>query len=98
MPFLAGPYEVEPLVLVGEIGTLQKDRGVFAEFVRERRVEISLRRLIHFQAGDAAHLVLHRPLGPIIVRSTRLEALTLEPQDQFPDSVELSWNGMACPA
>jgi hypothetical protein len=33
VPPLIGPYEVEPLVLVGQIGGIQIDLGVLAELV-----------------------------------------------------------------
>src|SRR5579863_6273385 len=66
--FLAGPDEVVPIVLVREIATVHVHRDVLVDLVLDRRIEILLRRLVLFQALDAAHIILRRSFRAVVVR------------------------------
>src|SRR3984885_3288303 len=82
--FLAGPDEVVAIVLVGEIATVQVQRDVLVDPVLDRRIEIPLRRLVLFQALDAADIILRRSLRAVVVRRADLQAVVLVPQDEIP--------------
>src|SRR5882757_3052382 len=56
VPRLVLPHEVVVLVFVGKVGAVHEHFEVLGELVGDRRVEVSLRRLVLFQAGDAAHV------------------------------------------
>src|SRR6185437_3526741 len=49
MTFLVGPDQIEPLVLVGEVGPFHEHLGVLGQVVRERGIQILRRRLVHLQ-------------------------------------------------
>src|SRR6266700_5629057 len=84
VPRLVLPYKVVVLVLVGEVGAVHEHFEVLAELVGHRCVEVSLRRLVLFHAGDAAHAIHIGFLRTVIVGHTGLEVLVLVPEDEVP--------------
>jgi len=74
--WLVLPYKVVALVLVGKVGAVHEHFEVLGELVGDRSVEVSLRRLVLFHAGDAAYAILEGSLRCGIVRDTGLEVLS----------------------
>src|SRR5205807_5123942 len=81
---LVGPHKVIPLVLVGDVCAVHEQFAVPADLVCDRGVEVLLRCLVLFQAGDAAHVLHHCSLRTVVVRDAGLESLALVPEDEIP--------------
>src|SRR5690349_17536597 len=81
---LVVPYEVVPLVLVGEVAAVHEQFGVLADLVGDGRVEVMLRLLVPFHADDAAHVLRHGSHRAVVVGDASLEALALVPEDDIP--------------
>src|SRR6516164_7212944 len=79
---LVMPHEVVPLVLVGEVAAVHEQLGVLADLVGDGRVEVMLRLLVPFEAGDAPHVLRHGALRAVVVGDARLESLALVPEDR----------------
>src|SRR5215467_14603684 len=65
---LVGPRQIVPLVLVGEVGGVHVQFGIPADLVCDGGVEVLLRRLVLFEAGDAALVLQHCALRTVVVR------------------------------
>src|ERR1700692_1352944 len=62
---LVGPHKVVPLDLVGEGGAVHEQFAGTADLLCDGGVEVLLRRLVLFQAGDAADVLHHCSLRTV---------------------------------